>query len=222
MDKKFLIYGGIGAVALVGGFMLLNRGGGSEAAPAADSGYFPATVYSSGGGMQGGSSDTAFATGTTAAATDMNIAALLATQLSTAQMNADMTKFSATTEKEIALAGYTNSLAIAKEQSNASIMQGLASSLSGIIKTFQGSGSSTSTSGSSSSGFFGIGGGSSQSVQSSSYTNAVHGVEGNIGYQNGVISIDLNQSYNPALAATNENIANAAKIPAPAASQRRS
>ncbi len=213
MDKKYLIYGGVGAVVLIGGFFLLNRGGGGDAdAPAADNGYYPATVYSSGGGgIQG---DTAAAVGTTAATTDTSIAALIASQLSSAQLNADVTKFSATTEKEIALAGYANNLAITKEQSNASIMQGLASSLGQIVKTFQGSGSSSSVkqSNSNSSGFFGIGGGSSGSTEtkSSSFVNAVHGVGGSIGYKEGVITLDVQQLYNPALNAANANIAAAA------------
>ncbi len=211
MDKKFLIWGGVGAAALVGGFMLLNRGGGEQAA-ATEGGYYPPTVYGSGGGAI--DAGTTPVTGTTAASTDTSIAALIASQLSTAQMNADVTKYSADNEKTIALAGFANNLAITKEQSNASIMQGLASSLGQIVKTFQGSGSSSGVkqSSSNSSGFFGIGGGSSNSTEtkSSSFTNAVHGVGGTIGYANGVISVNVEQLYNPALAAANANIAAAA------------
>lgn len=198
MDKRILIYGGIGAVVLVGGFFVLNRGGGQSDAPAQDNGYYPATVYSSGGGGIVGDSSGSSSGDGTAASMDTSISALIASTLAQGQLQKDMTIYQADTDKAIAFKGYETTQFVTQSNNDASIQRSLADQLSGIVKTFQGSGSSTTTSGSSKSGFFGIGGGSSNSVNSSSYVTGVNGVKGTIGYQNGVISLDIAQLANKA------------------------
>lgn len=215
------VLGGIGVVAIVGGFMVM-RGGGGEAAASDNnymSGYIPPMTFSGGGGsIDAGQVPN---TGATAGSTDTSIAALIASTLAQGQQQADLTKFISNNEKDVALAGYTNSLAITKETANASIQQSLANALGGIVKTFQGSYESTTSGGKTSSGFFGIGGGSNSSTTSTSFTNAVNGVKGTIGYNNGVISLDIAQTYAPAnsntLAYTPQAVAAAAAAAAPAA-----
>lgn len=184
--KSMAIYGGIGAVVLVGGYMLLKNSAASTDTSGADSSsYYPATVY---GGTPAatGSDVTSSTTDGTASTTDSSIQALIASTLTQAQNQLTATLDTNATQKAIALAGYQSSENVANINSNAAIEQSLASQLGAIAQTFVSSGSNSS----SSSGFFGIGGGSS----GSSYTKGVQGVNGTIGYTNGVISVNLNQA----------------------------
>lgn len=208
-DKKsLLIYGGIGAVVLVGGFLYVKSQGNSGAAAPDNSAFIPPTFYSSGssGTDATGTVDTSGATsGATATSTDDSIAQLLASTLSQAQLQSDTTKYTVDQQTKVALAGYTNNLAMTQSTNDAAVEQSLASQLGNIVKTFQGSFSNSSTTtentnaNSNSSGFFGIGGGNSNSTsskvssQSSEGVTGVGGVVGTIGYKNGTISLDIAQ-----------------------------
>lgn len=181
MDKKYLMYGGIGAVVLVGGYLLMNRGGGGSSSADAGGSYYPPLVYGGSGGVTS-SGDTAVATGTSN--TDASINAMLASQFQTAQLNANVNMAQLSNDREIALAGYSTDLAKTKLTTNAAIEQSLAGQLGNIVSNLVG----TTTNSSSRNGFFGIGGSSSSSMNK----EGLKSVSGTIGFNdNGVISLDI-------------------------------
>ncbi len=152
MNKKLLMYGG-GAVALlaVGAFVLTRSSGSGEVASSDSGSYYPPLVYGGGGSYSGD-----VATDGSGASSDNSIAAVLANQLATANIQSNLTMAQISATKDISLAGYANDLAITKEQSNASIGVALASQLGNVVSSMvsswdQGSSSSSSSDYSSSS-----------------------------------------------------------------------
>ncbi len=194
MDKRYYIYGGVGAVVLVGAYLLMGKGGSS--APAADSGsgYYPPLVYggSSGAGSVDGS--------TTGATTDSNINAILAQNLATATMQNNLSMAQLSNDKDIALAGYSTDLSKTKLQTSATVEASLASQLGAIVGNMV----ARKSGGSSKSGFFGIGGGSS----SNQSQEGLASVSGTIGFNQdtGQISLDIAKNVSKQLPATGVKI----------------
>lgn len=190
MDRKQLyIYGGIGAVVLVGGFLLL-RGGGTASNTASDTSgaYYPPLVY-------GGATGTVTADGSLpATSTDSSINAILAQNLATATMQNNLSMAQLSNDKDIALAGYTTDLSKTKLQTSATVEASLASQLGNIINNMV----AKKSTGSSKSGFLGIGGGSS----SNQSQEGLASVTGTIGFNQdtGQISLDIAKNVSAQLA----------------------
>lgn len=128
--NKWILWGGAGVAALVGG-VLLFRGG---AAPAASTdttgsaGYYPPMVY----GGASGSSATDTTSGTS---TDNSIAQLIAGNLATAQEQSNLTKYTSDNDKAVALATLGSQQAIASNDNATKLAMQLASNRNDIQKT---------------------------------------------------------------------------------------
>lgn len=187
--NKLYIYGGIGAVVLVGGYLLLGRGStASNTASDTSGAYYPPLVY-------GGSSGAVTADGSLpATSTDNSINAILAQNLATATMQSNLSMAQLSNDKDIALAGYTTDLSKTKLQTSATVEASLASQLGAIVNNMV----AKKSGGSSSSGFFGIGGGSSSNMSQEGLAS----VSGTIGFNQdtGQISLDIAKNVSSQLA----------------------
>lgn len=122
LKNKWLLWGGGGLLAIGAVIVIGGRAGAAPADDAnANSGgiYYPPTVVGSGGGMSdiapgGLNSSTSYSS-------DATTSALIEGNLKIAQMQFDMTKYKADTDKEVALGGYTSALAMIKANADAAM-----------------------------------------------------------------------------------------------------
>lgn len=185
MNKLWLWGGGAVAAVALGAF-ILTRGTAPVASSdaSADTGlgsYFPPLVYGSGGSVAG--ADPGGLNASDSYSTDNSISQLIASQLATATIQSETTKYTAGLDRDVALAGYASDQAIALDTNKTDIQKALAAQLTGVVNAFTNK-SSTSKS---SSGFLGIGG----SGSSNSTTTGPNSIVGSIGFDNGKINIDI-------------------------------
>jgi len=190
IDKKILLWGGAGIVALGGAWFVLHRGSGSGQDSAAMAAYIPPTVYGTGsvaGADPGGLG------GTTGLSTDNSIAQIIAANLGLAQLQSSAAIHTSDNQKEVALATLDANKIIALNDNQTTVNNSLAQQLGNVINAFTKK-SASSTGGTS--GFFGIG---ATAGSSSSIEQGPGSIVGSLGYQDGLLKIDLSQG--PARAA---------------------
>ena len=181
MINKLWLWGGAAAVAVIGGGLILSRGKSSSADTSGA--YYPATVY-------GGVTDSG-ATSNTASSTDNSISQLIAANIATATQQSETTKYTSDNQKAVALATIAANQNVALDDNATVIKKSLADQVGNIISAFT---KKTVKSSGGSAGFLGIGasGGSASSTETGPGS-----IVGKIGYENGIIKIDVAQG--PAL-----------------------
>lgn len=174
--KNPWVLGGVGLAVLAGAFVLTRPAANSDAAGSDE--FFPPIVV---GGANGGipTADPGGLNASTAYSTDNSISQLIASNLATATMQSDLTKYTSDNDKSVALATLSAQKEIALDTNKTTIQQALASQLGAVVSAF------TTTTSKSKSGFLGIGGGSSSTTQGPT------SILGSIGFDNGKIAIDI-------------------------------
>ncbi len=188
IDKKILLWGGAGVVALAGAWFVFHKGSSGDSG--AGAAYMPSTVYGLGsvaGADPGGLG------GTSGLSTDNSIAQVIAANLGLAQLQSNAAIHTSDNQKDVALATLDANKLIALNDNQTTQNVALASRLGDVINAF--TSKVTSTTGGTS-GFFGIG-----ATAGSSYAaeNGPGSIVGSLGFDNG--KLDINLSQGPAKAA---------------------
>lgn len=179
--NKLWLYGGAALVVVAGGAFALTRKPAS--ATDANGSYYPATVY----GQGVPTADPGGLGGTTGLSTDNSIGQLIAANIATATLQSNTTIHTSDNALAAALATVQANKDIAFDDNATVIKKSLADQIGSVISAFT---TRTTSSQGGNAGFFGIGasGGSSSSVE-----QGPGSIVGKIGYNNGMISIDVAQ-----------------------------
>lgn len=180
-NKKVWIWGGAGLAVLIAVWYFMGRnssGTGDQTA------YLPTTVY--GAGSVAGA-DPGGLGGTSSGSTDNSIAQLIAGNLQMAQEQANAVITQSNNQKDVALATLDANTQVALSDNQTTQNVSLASQLGNIVSAFTTQKSST-TGGTT--GFFGIG---ATGSSSSTVKEGPGSIVGSLGFQNGMLDINLAQ-----------------------------
>lgn len=177
--NKLWIWGGAGLAILAGGAFMLTR---KPAAATDTSGsYYPATVYGSGVPT----ADPGGIGGSTGLSTDNSIAQLIAGNVAMAEAQSSAAIHTSDNQLSAALATVAANRDIALNDNQTTIQKSLADQIGNVIQSFT---TKQVSSQGGTSGFFGIGatGGSSSSSEV-----GPNSIVGHLGFENGMIDINL-------------------------------